>query len=128
MSKIRRLLKGGEGMTMAEVLVAFAIFAMLLLMFQRTVTLSSHVMQSSEDVRRQTERLYDAFYQQTAYTTPAQNPDLAEEKKEKAKTYTFQGDSGTGGFSLNTYSDSFTEEDDGTVYYFGLRKSLDSEG
>ena len=68
MKKIHRLLQGRKGMTMAEVLVAFAIFAMLLLMFQRTVTLSSHVMQSSEDVRRQTERLYDAFYQQTAYT------------------------------------------------------------
>ena len=63
------------------------------LMFQRTVTLSSHVMQSSEDVRRQTERLYDAFYQQTAYTTPAQSPELAEEKKEKVQTYTFQGES-----------------------------------
>ena len=124
MKKIHRLLQGRKGMTMAEVLVAFAIFAMLLLMFQRTVTLSSHVMQSSEDVRRQTERLYDAFYQQTAYTTPAQSPELAEEKKEKVQTYTFQGESGSDSFSLQTYRDSFTEGDDGTVHYIGVREDL----
>lgn len=126
MKKLRRLLKGRKGMTMAEVLVAFAIFAMILLMFQRTVTLASNVMQTSEDVRRRTERLYDAFYQQTAYTTPAQDEELAGEKDDKKKTYTFQGEAGSGGFSMETYLDSFTEGEDGAVYYFGLRKETGS--
>lgn len=117
MRRIRQRLQEKKGMTMAEVLVAFVLFVLILLMFQRTVVLASNVLRSSEDVRRRAENLYADFYRETAY----QRDDGT---AGDGDAYRFSGEGGDG-FEIRSRSGSYENGGgDGTVYYFGLRKEV----
>lgn len=117
--KIKEIIRkklNNKGMTMVNVLVAFAIFALILLMFQRAVSLSSKIFQTSEDIRKKTETLYSEFYEQTSYSNKSQTNDFSGSGEEK--TYTFSTDNGS--FSLDTFQGEFAA-DTGKVYFLGNR-------
>lgn len=111
MKRVKNKLRERKGMTMVNVLVAFALLAFILLMFQRSVTLSSKIYRLSEETRRNTEALLSAFYSGTFYDPHGPG----------GTTYTFS-DSMGGSFTLDSSEGSFQPEGSPyRVYYFGGR-------
>lgn len=107
--RLRRAAGNKKGMTMANVLVAFAVLALTLLLFQQAVTLASNIFRRSEDLRRETEALFADFYENAGVYTPTPG----------AQTYVFTDESGNA-FQIQSGE---TEYPSGrySVHYFGGR-------
>ncbi len=117
--KLKSKLNNKSGMTMVSVLVAFAIFMSILLMFQQTVRLASNIFQTAEDVRRNTEGLYSSFYENTTYSQKDKANDFSD--KGQDKVYTFSN--GSESFTLKSF-EGYYEDSGSKVYFFGNRSHV----
>ena len=95
----------------------------ILLMFQQTVNLCSNIFKRAEDVRRSTEGLYSAFYENTTYSEKDKDNDFADSGEEKTYTFTNGGES----FTLKSFEGFYEHNGEvgkGRVYFFGNRKAV----
>lgn len=115
--KIRDKLKEKSGISMINVLAAFAVFLLTILMFSQAVNLSLRLFEKSEDIRRSTESDFASFYQHTEYTK--NDGRLGEEDA----NFTFTDQNG-GNFVLNSHSGEYKPTgSERSIFYFGQRKN-----
>lgn len=126
--KLKKTMNNNSGMTMLNVLVAFAVFLFIIAMFTQAVRLASNIYKTSEDVRKTTEGLYSDFYKNSSYSASDINatPPFGITKN----SYTFKSDDGASSFKIQSAQGAF-EDENGKVYFFGNRSEVqetDGEG
>lgn len=115
-------LKNRKGMTMVNVLAAFAVLLFVLLMFSQAVNLSLNIFRKSEDVRKNTEALFSAYYKDSTFTT--QSGDFPS----SSDVYIFKDQNGKDIAYKRTAEGSFSPSSEqgitGKVYFFGRREKV----
>jgi hypothetical protein len=115
--KIRKSLKtlhNKDGFSMVNVLVAFAMLLLMVIIFSNAMNLALKLYEKSKQIRETDETLYGAFYRNTKYSVTT--GDISTDKK----TYTFSDGSTT--FTIDSSLGDY-KQTDGDVYFFGQRNS-----
>lgn len=124
MRNFNEIINNKKGMTLTNVMVAFVILLVGILMFQQVVTLSVATYTKAEKVRTGTENAYSDFYEQTRYTDGANEIiDLDGENATGGTiSFVFDGSDSTDTFTLETSRHGFENDEEYKIYFFGNRK------
>lgn len=115
--KIRAKLKEKKAMTMLNVLAAFAVLTLVLLLFGQAVNAALNLYRYSEDLRKASEARFSSFYKESNYDSGAGDYSLTE------YSYTFKEEGGGTAFSTKVKMGEY-EKDGGKIWFYGGRKKV----